>query len=48
MENVEKQKKVSLLCSFILLLQSHQASQQTNSGWVRDQPGLPVPEARRF
>ena len=28
-----------------LLLRSHQASQQTNSGRVRDQPGLPVPQA---
>ena len=27
------------------LLQSHKASQQTNSGHVRDQPGLPVPKA---
>ena len=26
-------------------LRSHQASQQTNSGHVRDQPGLPVPTA---
>ena len=28
------------------ILRSHQASQQTNSGRVRAQPGLPVPEAR--
>ena len=31
--------------SFFLLLRSHQVSQQTNSGRVRDQPELPVPEA---
>ena len=30
--------------SFFLLLRSHQASQQTNSGRVRDQPALPVPK----
>ena len=29
-----------------LLLQSHQASQQTNFGRVRDQPEFPVPDAR--
>ena len=29
-----------------LLLRSHQASQQTNFGRVRDQPGFPVPDAR--
>ena len=28
-----------------LLLRSHQASQQTNFGRVRDLPGLPAPEA---
>ena len=27
-----------------IMLWSHQASQQTNSGCVHDQPGLPVPE----
>ena len=30
----------------LLLLRSHQASQQTNFGRVRDLPGLPAPEAR--
>ena len=30
--------------SFFLLLRSHQVSQQTNSGRVRDQPALPVPK----
>ena len=32
-------------CQSYSLLRSHQASQQTNSGRVRDQPGLPVPGA---
>ena len=34
-----------LISNFASLLTSHQASQQTNSGHVCDQPGLPVPEA---
>ena len=29
-----------------LLLQSHQASQQSNFGRLREQPGLPAPEAK--
>ena len=37
-----------LISNFASLLTSHQASQQTNSGHVCAQPGLPVPEAASF
>ena len=37
-----------LISNFASLLTSHQASQQTNSGHVCDQPGLPVPEAMQL
>ena len=36
-------KKNLVIC---YLLRSHQASQQTNFGRVRDQPGFPAPKAR--
>ena len=36
---------LSSLFIFFVLLRSHQASQQTNSGRARDQPGLYVPQA---
>ena len=32
--------------NFTLLLESHQASQQTNFGRAHDQPGFPAPKAR--
>ena len=37
-----------LISNFASLLTSHQVSQQTNSGHVCDQPGLPVPEAMQL
>ena len=37
-----------ILSPKILLLPSHQASQQTNSGRVREQPGLLVPDTTRL
>ena len=43
-ETKEKCKPYFKLLLLNLLLRSHQASQQTNSGRVRDQPGLPVHE----